>query len=211
MSRERVEELTKLLNQYNKEYYVLDKPSVSDREYDRLMQELIELESQFPELKSVASPTVRIGGAVLEGFNKVEHEKPMLSLANAFNESDLRDFDSRVRKVSPQVTYVCELKIDGLAVTLHYRDGHFVQGATRGDGVVGEDISENLKTIQTIPLQIPYTNPLEVRGEVYMSKATLEKLNKQRAKKERNYSLILEMPPQVLYASWIQKLQLNVN
>lgn len=183
MSRERVEELTKLLNQYNKEYYVLDKPIVSDREYDRLMQELIELESQFPELKSVASPTVRIGGAVLEGFNKVEHEKPMLSLANAFNESDLRDFDSRVRKVSPQVTYVCELKIDGLAVTLHYRDGHFVQGATRGDGVVGEDISENLKTIQTIPLQIPYTNPLEVRGEVYMSKATLEKLNKQRAKK----------------------------
>ena len=163
MSRERVEELTKLLNQYNKEYYVLDKPSVSDREYDRLMQELIELESQFPELKSVASPTVRIGGAVLEGFNKVEHEKPMLSLANAFNESDLRDFDSRVRKVSPQITYVCELKIDGLAVTLHYRDGHFVKGATRGDGVVGEDISENLKTIQTIPLQIPYTNPLEVR------------------------------------------------
>lgn len=183
MSRERVEELTKLLNQYNREYYVLDKPSVSDREYDRLMQELIELETQYPELKSNTSPTVRIGGAVLEGFNKVQHDKPMLSLGNAFNEGDLRDFDARIRKVSPNITYVCELKIDGLAVTLHYRDGQFVKGATRGDGVVGEDISENLKTIQTIPLHIPYKDPLEVRGEVYMSKGTLEKLNKQRAEK----------------------------
>ena len=183
MSRERVEELTKLLNQYNREYYVLDKPSVSDREYDRLMQELIELETQYPELKSNTSPTVRIGGAVLEGFNKVQHDKPMLSLGNAFNGGDLRDFDARIRKGSPNISYVCELKIDGLAVTLHYRDGQFVKGATRGDGVVGEDISENLKTIQTIPLHIPYKDPLEVRGEVYMSKATLDKLNKQRAEK----------------------------
>ena len=183
MSKQRVEELTKLLNQYNKEYYVLDKPSVSDREYDRLMQELIELEAQYPELKSSTSPTVRVGGAILEGFNKVQHEKPMLSLGNAFNEGDLRDFDARIRKVSPNISYVCELKIDGLAVTLHYRDGKFVKGATRGDGVVGEDISENLKTIQTIPLHIPYKDPLEVRVEVYMSKATLDKLNKQRAEK----------------------------
>ena len=183
MSKQRVEELTKLLNQYNKEYYVLDKPSVSDREYDRLMQELIELEAQYPELKSSTSPTVRVGGAILEGSNKVQHEKPMLSLGNAFNEGDLRDFDARIRKVSPNISYVCELKIDGLAVTLHYRDGQFVKGATRGDGVVGEDISENLKTIQTIPLHIPYKDPLEVRGEVYMSKATLDKLNKQRAEK----------------------------
>lgn len=183
MSKQRIEDLTKLLNQYNKEYYVLDKPSVSDREYDRLMQELIELEAQYPELKSSTSPTVRVGGAVLEGFNKVQHEKPMLSLGNAFNEGDLRDFDARIRKVSPNISYVCELKIDGLAVTLHYRDGQFVKGATRGDGVVGEDISENLKTIQTIPLHIPYKEPLEVRGEVYMSKATLDKLNKQRAEK----------------------------
>ncbi|MDE5977413.1 MAG: NAD-dependent DNA ligase LigA [Turicibacter sp.] len=183
MSKQRVEELVKLLNQYNKEYYVLDKPSVSDREYDRLMQELIELETQYPELKTSTSPTTRIGGAVLEGFNKVQHEQPMLSLGNAFNEGDLRDFDVRVRKVSPHISYVCELKIDGLAVTLHYRDGHFIKGATRGDGVVGEDISENLKTVQTIPLQIPYLKPLEVRGEVYMAKATLDKLNKQRAKK----------------------------
>lgn len=183
MSKQRIEELTKLLNQYNKEYYVLDKPSVSDREYDRLMQELIELEAQYPELKSTTSPTVRVGGAVLEGFNKVQHDKPMLSLGNAFNEGDLRDFDARIRKVSPNISYVCELKIDGLAVTLHYRDGQFVKGATRGDGVVGEDISENLKTIQTIPLHIPYNDPLEVRGEVYMSKSTLDKLNKQRSEK----------------------------
>ena len=180
MVKQRIEELTQLLNRYNEEYYVLDKPSVSDREYDRLMQELIELEAQHPELKSNTSPTVRVGGAILQGFNKIEHEKPMLSLSNAFNEADLRDFDSRVKKVAPKVTYVCELKIDGLAVTLHYNEGKFIKGATRGDGVVGEDISENLKTIQTIPLQISYQEPLEVRGEVYMSKTTLEQLNKER-------------------------------
>ncbi len=183
MVKQRIEELTQLLNRYNEEYYVLDKPSVSDREYDRLMQELIELEAQHPELKSNTSPTVRVGGAILQGFNKIEHEKPMLSLSNAFNEADLRDFDSRVRKVAPKVTYVCELKIDGLAVTLHYKEGKFIKGATRGDGVVGEDISENLKTIQTIPLQISYQAPLEVRGEVYMSKTTLEQLNKEREAK----------------------------
>ncbi len=183
MVKQRIEELTQLLNRYNEEYYVLDKPSVSDREYDRLMQELIELETKHPEFKSDTSPTVRVGGAILQGFNKVEHEKPMLSLSNAFNESDLRDFDSRVKKVATKVTYVCELKIDGLAVTLHYNEGRFLKGATRGDGVVGEDISENLKTIQTIPLQISYQAPLEVRGEVYMSKATLEQLNKEREAK----------------------------
>lgn len=180
MAKQRIEEITKLLNQYNEEYYVLDKPSVSDREYDRLMQELIELEEKHPELKSKTSPTVRVGGAILQGFDKIEHDKPMLSLGNAFNESDLRDFDSRVKKVSPNVTYVCELKIDGLAVTLHYDQGSFVKGATRGDGVIGEDISENLKTIQTIPLHINYEDPLEVRGEVYMPKATFELLNEER-------------------------------
>lgn len=180
MAKQRIEEITKLLNQYNEEYYVLDKPSVSDREYDRLMQELIELEEKNPELKSKTSPTVRVGGAILQGFNKIEHDKPMLSLGNAFNESDLRDFDSRVKKISPNITYVCELKIDGLAVTLHYDQGIFVKGATRGDGVIGEDISENLKTIQTIPLHINYDAPLEVRGEVYMAKATLELLNEER-------------------------------
>lgn len=183
MEKLRIEELTKLLTQYNHEYYVLDKPSVSDREYDRLMQELMELEEKHPELKSTTSPTVRVGGKILEGFNKIEHEKPMLSLSNAFNEGDLRDFDARVKKVSPTATYVCELKIDGLAVTLHYNNGAFVKGATRGDGVIGEDISENLKTIKTIPLHINNNQPLEVRGEVYMSKGTLEQLNEERAAK----------------------------
>lgn len=182
MSKQRVEELTRLLHQYNKEYYVYDNPSVSDREYDRLLQELMEIEQQHPELKTKTSPTVRIGGAVLEGFEKVLHANPMLSLGNAFNEGDLREFDARIRKVTPNINYVCELKIDGLAVTLHYDNGQFVRGATRGDGTTGEDISENLKTIHTIPLDIPYFHPLEVRGEAYMSKETLEKLNKQRLK-----------------------------
>ena len=181
MLKQRVEELTKLLNQYNTEYYVFDNPSVSDREYDRLLQELIEIEQKNPELKTPTSPTVRVGGAVLEGFDKVLHTNPMLSLGNAFNEGDLREFDSRIRKVTPNINYVCELKIDGLAVTLHYENGQFVRGATRGDGTTGEDISENLKTIRAIPLTIPYSDLLEVRGEAYMSKETLEKLNKRRA------------------------------
>ncbi|HAX72789.1 MAG TPA: DNA ligase [Firmicutes bacterium] len=180
MVQERIKELTSLLTKYNEEYYVLDKPSVSDLEYDRLMQELMELESKHPELKLDNSPTVRVGGAVLSNFEKVVHEIPMLSLSNAYNEKDLRDFDERIKKVAPGATYVCELKIDGLAITLHYNNGKFIKGATRGDGVTGEDVSENLKTIQSIPLVIPFQDKLEVRGEVYMSKATLEKLNEQR-------------------------------
>ena len=179
----RISELTQLLNQYNYEYYVLDKPTVEDREYDRLMQELLDLEAAHPGLVSPNSPSRRVGGAVLSGFEKVVHTIPMLSLANAFNEEDFRDFDARVRKVSPQVTYVCELKIDGLAVTLHYENGEFIQGATRGDGEVGEEITENLRTVATIPLQIKETRPLEVRGEVYMPKQSFERLNEARQKK----------------------------
>ena len=179
----RVLELTKLLNRYNHEYYVLDQPSVDDREYDRLMQELMELEANDPALRLPNSPSVRVGGAVASRFEKVAHSIPMLSLANAFNEEDFRDFDARVQKAAPGAVYVCELKIDGLAVTLHYENGHFVQGATRGDGAVGEDISANLRTVKTIPLHIPYTGELEVRGEVYMGKETLEKLNLARQEK----------------------------
>lgn len=142
----RIEELRELLNQYNYEYYVLDRPSVPDSEYDRLMQELIALEEQYPDLKTKDSPSQRVGGQALDAFQKVEHRTPMLSLANAFNEGDLRDFDRRVRQeVGDDVAYVCELKIDGLAVSVRYEDGYFVQGATRGDGVTGEDITENLK------------------------------------------------------------------
>ncbi|PLT33306.1 NAD-dependent DNA ligase LigA [Bacillus sp. V5-8f] len=179
-----VKELQNLLNQYSYEYYVLDKPSVPDAEYDKLLRELIEYEEQFPELRSPDSPTQRVGGAVLEMFEKVEHRSPMLSLGNAFNEADLRDFDRRVcQAVSGDVSYVCELKIDGLAVTLRYEDGFFVQGATRGDGTIGEDITENLKTIKSIPLRIKEPISIEVRGEAFMPKRSFEALN--RGKEER--------------------------
>jgi DNA ligase (NAD+) len=177
----RIEELRELLNKYNYEYYVLDRPSVPDAEYDRLMQELIALEEQYPDLKTKDSPSQRVGGQALDAFQKVEHRTPMLSLANAFNEGDLRDFDRRVRQeVGDDVAYVCELKIDGLAVSVRYEDGYFVQGATRGDGVTGEDITENLKTIRSLPLRLNEPVTLEARGEAYMPKASFERLNEQR-------------------------------
>ena len=177
----RIEELRELLNKYNYEYYVLDRPSVPDAEYDRLMQELIALEEQYPDLKTKDSPSQRVGGEALDAFRKVEHRTPMLSLANAFNEGDLRDFDRRVRQeVGDDVAYVCELKIDGLAVSVRYEDGYFVQGATRGDGVTGEDITENLKTIRSLPLRLNEPVTLEARGEAYMPKASFERLNEQR-------------------------------
>lgn len=184
----KINELRSLLNQYGYEYYVLDQPSVPDAEYDRLMQELLELEAAFPELKSPDSPSVRIGGDVLDLFEKVEHLTPMLSLGNAFNEQDLKDFDRRVRQaVGDNVSYVCELKIDGLAVSLRYENGLFIQGATRGDGTIGEDITANLKTIKSIPLRLRENATLEVRGEAYMPKRSFEALNK--AKEERGEEL----------------------
>jgi DNA ligase (NAD+) len=179
----RVEELHRLLNQYNYEYHVLDKPSVPDAEYDRLMQELIALEAEYPELKTKDSPSQRVGGEVLDAFAKVEHRTPMLSLGNAFNEGDLRDFDRRVRQEVGDVKYVCELKIDGLAVSLRYEDGYFVQGATRGDGLIGEDITENLKTIRSLPLRLKESVTLEVRGEAFMPKKSFEALNQQRSER----------------------------
>lgn len=178
MSEARIKELQKLLNQYNYEYHVLDKPSIPDAEYDRLLKELVSLEEQFPALKTTDSPTVRVGGAVLDSFKKVEHRTPMLSLGNAFNETDLRDFDRRIRQVvGDDVSYVCELKIDGLAVSLRYEDGQFIQGATRGDGTIGEDITHNLKTIRSIPLRLSEPVTIEVRGEAFMSKKSFEALN----------------------------------
>jgi DNA ligase (NAD+) len=181
-------DLENLLNQYNYDYYVLDKPTVPDAEYDRLMRELLELEEQFPELKSQDSPTVRVGGAVLDMFEKVEHRSLMLSLGNAFNAEDLRDFDRRIRQVvGDDFSYICELKIDGLAVSLRYENGQFIQGATRGDGSVGEDISANLKTIKSIPLRLKQVVSLEVRGEAFMPKRSFEALNK--AKEERGEEL----------------------
>lgn len=178
MSEARIKELQDLLNQYNYEYHVLDKPSIPDAEYDRLLKELLSLEEQFPALKTPDSPTERVGGAVLDSFKKVEHRTPMLSLGNAFNETDLRDFDRRIRQVvGDHISYVCELKIDGLAVSLRYEDGQFIQGATRGDGSIGEDITSNLKTIRSIPLRLSEPVTLEVRGEAFMSKKSFEALN----------------------------------
>ncbi|CAN7573989.1 NAD-dependent DNA ligase LigA [Rossellomorea sp. LjRoot5] len=178
-AEKRINELHERLNQYNYEYHVLDKPSVPDSEYDQLLRELIELEDQFPELKSADSPSQRVGGTILDFFEKVEHRTPMLSLGNAFNEEDLRDFDRRVRQaVGEDFSYVCELKIDGLAVSLRYEDGAFVQGATRGDGSIGEDITSNLKTIRSIPLKTSEKMSFEVRGEAFMPKGSFEALNK---------------------------------
>ncbi|WP_409305894.1 NAD-dependent DNA ligase LigA [Peribacillus sp. SCS-155] len=184
MAEKRVKDLQNLLNQYGYEYYVLDQPSVPDAEYDQLIRELIELEENYPQFRSPDSPTQRVGGAILEMFEKVEHRTPMLSLGNAFNEADLRDFDRKVRQaVGEDYAYVCELKIDGLAVTLSYENGYFVQGATRGDGTTGEDITENLKTIKSIPLRIKEPISIEVRGEAFMPRRSFEALNK--AKEER--------------------------
>ncbi|MCA1056155.1 NAD-dependent DNA ligase LigA [Rossellomorea aquimaris] len=178
-AEKRVRELHERLNQYNYEYHVLDKPSVPDSEYDQLLRELIDLEDQYPELRTADSPSQRVGGTVLDAFEKVEHRSQMLSLGNAFNEEDLRDFDRRVRQaVGDDFSYVCELKIDGLAVSLRYEDGVFVQGATRGDGSIGEDITSNLKTIRSIPLKIKEPLSFEVRGEAFMPKRSFESLNK---------------------------------
>ncbi|MED3938567.1 NAD-dependent DNA ligase LigA [Priestia megaterium] len=184
-AKSRVQELRDLLNQYGYEYYVLDQPSVPDAEYDKLMNELIEIEESFPELKTADSPTQRIGGQVLDAFEKVQHQTSMLSLGNAFNEEDLRDFDRRVRQaVGDGFSYVCELKIDGLAVSLRYEDGYLVLGATRGDGTTGENITENLKTIRSIPLRIKEPLSMEVRGEAFMPRKSFKALNE--AKMERD-------------------------
>jgi DNA ligase (NAD+) len=180
-----VKELHSLLNQYNYEYHVLDNPSVPDSEYDKLIQKLIQIEEQFPELKTSDSPTQRVGGQVLDLFEKVQHEIPMLSLGNAFNEQDLRDFDRRVTQaVGENHSYVCELKIDGLAVSLRYENGLFVRGATRGDGTIGEDITANLRTVRSIPLRLKENASIEVRGEVFMPKRSFEALNKLKIEKE---------------------------
>lgn len=174
----KINDLRNQLNQYNYEYYVLDKPTIPDAEYDQLLKELGKLEEEFPELITPDSPTQRVGGQVLEMFNKVTHDSPMLSLGNAFNEEDLRDFDRKVRQaVGDQFSYVCELKIDGLAVSLKYENGLFVQGSTRGDGTVGEDITANLKTIRSIPLRLKDPITMEVRGEAFMPKRSFLRLN----------------------------------
>lgn len=183
MAAERkISDLVKRIEHHNRLYHEQDRPEITDQEYDQLIRELTELENSFPDLISEDSPTRRVGGEPLPFFEKVVHKTPMLSLGNAFGEEDLRDFDRRVRQAvgSQDVRYVCELKIDGLAVSLRYENGVFVRGATRGDGTTGEDITQNLKTIRSIPLRLTKPVSLEVRGEAYMSKGAFEKLNKER-------------------------------
>ena len=179
----RAKEITEQLERYNYEYYVLDNPSVSDAEYDRLMQELILLEKEHPELINPLSPTQRVGGKVQDEFKKVTHTRMMLSLANAFNEDDLRDFDRKIREVTglDKVTYMCELKIDGLGMSLVYNK-NLIYAATRGDGSTGEDVTSNVVTIKSIPSHIDIDGDFEIRGEVFMPKKSLQKLNEMREK-----------------------------
>lgn len=180
----RIEELTKLLTYHSHQYYVLDNPEISDYEYDMLLRELKNLEEEYPQFRDPASPTTRVIGNVADGFSSVTHVVPMQSLNDAFSKEEVLDFDKRVRDAVGDVEYVTEYKIDGLSVSLEYENGLFTRGSTRGDGLVGEDVTENLKTINSIPLRLTRPVPyLEVRGEVFMSRATFDKLNTDRESK----------------------------
>lgn len=181
--KQRIDELSALLKKANYEYYNLDNPSITDQEYDKYLRELIVLEEKYPQFVDPNSPTKRVGGEAIDSFKKVNHKIPMISLANVFNEEEIRDFCKRIKNEGFNPEYVCELKIDGLSVSLHYEHGKLVYAATRGDGVTGEDITHNVKTIKTVPLDLNRDIDIEVRGEIYMNKATLEKLNRDR---ERN-------------------------
>ncbi|WP_195216610.1 NAD-dependent DNA ligase LigA [Streptococcus oralis] len=177
---ERMNELVALLNRYATEYYTSDNPSVSDSEYDRLYRELVELEAAYPDQVLADSPTHRVGGKVLDGFEKYSHQYPLYSLQDAFSREELEAFDARVRRELPQPTYICELKIDGLSISLTYEKGILVVGATRGDGSVGENITENLKRVKDIPLILPEELDITVRGECYMPRASFDQVNQAR-------------------------------
>ena len=172
-----MKELVELLNRYAYEYYTKDAPSVSDSEYDQLYRELVELETAHPDEILPESPTHRVGGVVLKGFTKYQHQYPLYSLQDAFSREELEVFDQRVRKEFPSISYVCELKIDGLSISLTYENGVLVTGATRGDGSVGEDITENLKRVKDIPLVLPEPVNITVRGECYMPRASFDRVN----------------------------------
>lgn len=188
--KKRIYELRDFLNKCNYEYYVLENPTISDYEFDRLMRELIDLEAKYPECYDPNSPSLRVGGEVVDTFNKITHKRMMLSLGNAFNDEELRDFDKKIKEAldtDKEIEYMCELKIDGLAMSLEYVDGKLNYGATRGNGTEGEEVTHNIKTIKSIPLNIEEKRTMEVRGEVYMPKKSFNKLNEQR--KENNESL----------------------
>ncbi|KJQ65341.1 NAD-dependent DNA ligase LigA [Streptococcus oralis] len=177
---ERMNELVALLNRYATEYYTSDNPSISDSEYDRLYRKLVELEAAYPDQVLADSPTHRVGGKVLDGFEKYSHQYPLYSLQDAFSREELEAFDARVRKELPQPTYICELKIDGLSISLTYEKGILVVGATRGDGSIGENITENLKRVKNIPLTLPEELDITVRGECYMPRASFDQVNQAR-------------------------------
>ncbi|WP_421114524.1 NAD-dependent DNA ligase LigA [Streptococcus oralis] len=177
---ERMNELVALLNRYATEYYTSDNPSVSDSKYDRLYRELVELEAAYPDQVLADSPTHRVGGKVLDGFEKYSHQYPLYSLQDAFSREELEAFDARVRKELPHPIYICELKIDGLSISLTYEKGILVVGATRGDGSVGENITENLKRVKDIPLTLPEELDITVRGECYMPRASFDQVNQAR-------------------------------
>ena len=180
--KQRIDYLVDIINEANYNYHVLDNPTITDQEYDKYLRELYTLEEKYPDLVREDSPTQKIGGEVIDDFKKITHDKPMMSLSNVFNEEEVRLFDERIKKEGIIPEYVCELKIDGLSVSLKYKNGKFVSAATRGDGITGEDITHNAKTIKTIPLKLKENIDIEVRGEIYMSKKTLDELNKERAK-----------------------------
>lgn len=176
----RMNYLIDIINDANYRYHVLDNPTITDQEYDNYLRELYTIEKKHPDLIREDSPTKKIGGEVIDKFNKVVHEKPMMSLSNVFNEEEIRSFDERIKKEGINPQYVCELKIDGLSVSLKYKKGIFLSAATRGDGLTGEDITHNVKTIKTVPLRLQLPIDIEVRGEIYMSKDIFHKLNEER-------------------------------
>ena len=181
---DRIQVLKEQLNKASEAYYVYDNPIMEDYEYDKLMNELIDLEEKYPQLKTPDSPTNRIGGEVLTKFVKVKHDQKMMSLADAFSYDELREFDQRVKSVAPNATYLCELKIDGLSVSLKYGNGLLVQAATRGNGSIGENITHNVKTIKSVPLRLKNNETLEVRGEIFMPKKSFIALNLEREENE---------------------------
>lgn len=178
--KKRMKELVGLLNRYAKEYYTEDSPSVSDSEYDRLYRELVNLEKAYPDDVLADSPTHRVGGLVLDGFEKYQHEYPLYSLQDAFSRAELDEFDHRVKSVFPDATYMAELKIDGLSISLIYENGQLQVGATRGDGLVGENITENVKRVRDIPLQLEQPLTITVRGECYLPRASFDRINEER-------------------------------
>ena len=184
--KEEIYKLVKLLNKYSYDYYVEDNPQISDTEYDTLYKQLEKLEKEYPELIQENSPTQRVGDVVLSEFEKVTHKVPMLSLSNTFSTEDLRDFDNRIKKVvaNRKIEYICELKIDGLAISINYVNGKLISAATRGDGTVGEEVTDNIKTIFSIPKVLKENKTFEVRGEVYLPKKSFNILNEER--KENN-------------------------